>query len=89
MRHVFVKASALVNNRAENSHQPTRRREHQMQGFRDPRRKQRFLSNFGLIRQHFALPHHRMDAAAHRAQLKDRLDCWYSWSTFALNCHAL
>jgi putative transposase len=35
VKHVFVKAAARVNNRAENSHQPTRRRERQMCGFRD------------------------------------------------------
>ncbi|SIT40594.1 transposase (fragment) [Paraburkholderia ribeironis] len=38
VKHVFVKAAARVNNRAKNSHQPTRRRERQMLGFRDPRR---------------------------------------------------
>ncbi|MGN4002558.1 IS6 family transposase, partial [Burkholderia gladioli] len=52
VKHVFVKASARVNNRAENSHQPTRRREPQMQGFRDPLRTRAFLSRFGPIRQH-------------------------------------
>ena len=88
VKHVFVKASARVNNRAENSHQPTRRREHQMQGFRDPRRTQRFLSSFGPIRQHFALPRHRMGAAAHRAQLKGRLGSWYGWNTTDLAHHA-
>ena len=67
LRHVFVKASARVNNRAEDSHQPTRRRERQMQGFRDPRRTQVLLSSSGPIRQHFALPGHRMNAACHRA----------------------
>ncbi|WP_454826786.1 IS6 family transposase [Paraburkholderia xenovorans] len=80
VKHVFVKASARVNNRAENSHQPTRRRERQMQGFRDPRRTQRFLSNFGPIRQHFALPRHRMSAANHRAQLRARLVSWFQWT---------
>jgi putative transposase len=35
VKHVFVKTAARVNNRAENSHQPTRRRERQMCGFRD------------------------------------------------------
>jgi transposase-like protein len=45
LRHLFVKAAPRVNNRAENSHQTTRRREPQMQGFRDPRSTQRFLSN--------------------------------------------
>ncbi|MDN7430765.1 IS6 family transposase [Burkholderia sp. AU45388] len=80
VKHVFVKASARVNNRAENSHQPTRRRERQMQGFRDPRRTQRFLSNFGPIRQHFALPRHRMSAGHHRAQLRARLSNWFQWT---------
>uniref|UniRef100_UPI002AAFC6B4 IS6 family transposase n=1 Tax=Paraburkholderia atlantica TaxID=2654982 RepID=UPI002AAFC6B4 len=36
VKHVFVKASARVNNRAENSHQPTRERERRMRGFRLP-----------------------------------------------------
>ncbi|CAD6547458.1 hypothetical protein LMG28140_04482 [Paraburkholderia metrosideri] len=80
VKHVFVKASARVNNRAENSHQPMRRRERQMQGFRDPRRTQRFLSNFGPIRQHFALPRHRMSAANHSAQLRVRLASWFQWT---------
>lgn len=44
VKHVFVKAAARVNNRAENSHQPTRRRERAMNGFRDPLRTQVFLS---------------------------------------------
>ena len=43
VKHVFVKAAARLNNRAENSHQPTRRRERQMYGFRDARRTQAFL----------------------------------------------
>jgi hypothetical protein len=37
VKHVFVKVATRVNNRAENSHQPTRRRERQMCGFRDAR----------------------------------------------------
>ena len=84
VRHVFVKACARVNNRAENSHQPTRRRERQMQGFRDPQRTQAFLSRFGPIRQHFALPRHRMHAAAHRTLLKERIASWYRWAATGL-----
>ncbi|SIT49825.1 conserved hypothetical protein [Paraburkholderia ribeironis] len=80
VKHVFVKAAARVNNRAENSHQPTRRRERQMQGFRDPRRTQRFLSIFGPIRQHFALPRQRMNAGRHRPELKARLLAWQDWA---------
>ena len=80
VKHVFVKAAARVNNRAENSHQPTRRRERQMCGFRDARRTQAFLSSFGPIRQHFALPRHQMNAARHRAILKERFATWHSWT---------
>jgi len=81
VKHIFVKAAARVNNRAENSHLPTRRRERQMQGFRDPRRTQAFLERFGPIRQHFALPRHRMKAAYHREQLKARLQAWCGWAS--------
>jgi putative transposase len=40
VKHVFVKAAARLNNRAENSHQPTRERERRMRVFaaRDARR---------------------------------------------------
>jgi putative transposase len=72
VKHVFVKASVRVNNRPENSHLPTRRRERQMQGFRDPRRTQAFLSRFGPIRRHFAPPRHLMNARCHRAELQAR-----------------
>ena len=58
VRHVFVRASARVNNRAENSHQPTRERERRMKGFRSPFLTQAFLSSFGPIRQHFAIHCH-------------------------------
>ncbi|MFM0632902.1 IS6 family transposase [Paraburkholderia xenovorans] len=83
VKHVFVKAAARVNNRAENSHQPTRRRERQMSVFRDARRTQAFLSCFGPIRQHFALPRHQMNAACHRAILIERLATWRGWTVAA------
>jgi putative transposase len=83
VKHVFVKAAARVNNRAENSHQPTRRRERQICGFRDVRRTQAFLSCFGPIRQHFALPRPQMNAACHRAVLQQRLATWHDWTITA------
>jgi putative transposase len=83
VKHVFVKAAARVNNRAENSHQPTRRRERQMCGFREAGRTQAFLSCFGPIRQHFALPKHRMNAARHRAVLQKRFAVWHRWTLTA------
>src|SRR5215470_7925613 len=42
-----------LNNRAENSHQPTRQREQRMQRFKSPGHAQRFLSAHGPIVQHF------------------------------------
>jgi putative transposase len=83
VKHVFVKAAARVNNRAENSHQPTRRRERLMCGFRDARRTQAFLSCFGPIRQHFALPRRKMKAARHRAVLQERFTTWRGWAVTA------
>ncbi|MGF6962381.1 transposase-like protein [Paraburkholderia youngii] len=89
VRHVFVKTAARVNNRAENSHQPTRRRERQMCGFRDPKRTQAFLSSFGPIRQHFALPRHRMNASRHRTELKARFTAWQLWSEAEARTNAI
>ncbi|MFC7518959.1 DDE-type integrase/transposase/recombinase, partial [Herbaspirillum sp. GCM10030257] len=76
-KHVFVKAVARVNNRAENSHQPTRERERRMKGFRSPRRTQRFLSSFGSIRQHFAINREQLGAVRHRSELTRRFAAWH------------
>ncbi|AKM33527.1 transposase (plasmid) [Pandoraea faecigallinarum] len=79
VKHVFVKAAARINNRAENSHQPTRERERRMRGFRDPARTQAFLSCFGPIRQHFALKRHLLRARLYRKQLAV---CFAAWREF-------
>jgi len=42
-----------LNNRAENSHKPVRRREKVMQKFKSIEHAQQFLSPFGLIYEHF------------------------------------
>jgi putative transposase len=41
--------SRYLNNRAENSHRPTRRRERQMQRFKSPQQAQHFLSAHSFI----------------------------------------
>ncbi|CAM2184726.1 hypothetical protein PSAC2689_50413 [Paraburkholderia sacchari] len=51
-----------------------------MSGFRDSKRTQAFLSSFGPIRQRFALPKHRMNAACHRTILKERPASWHGWT---------
>ena len=60
--------SRYLNNRAENSHRPTRRRERQMQRFRSPEQAQDFLSAHAFIHGHFHPRRHLMAATArHRA----------------------
>ena len=59
--------SRYLNNRAEVSHQPTRRRERQMQRFKSPRQAQQFLSSHGQIHNLFQLRRHLLTANDHRA----------------------
>jgi putative transposase len=65
-----------LNNRAENSHRPTRRRERAMQRFKSPEQAQRFLACFEPIRGHFCPRRHLLPAARYRAVLADRLKVW-------------
>jgi transposase-like protein len=46
------------NNRAENSHQPTRRRERKMQRFKSPGSAQRFLSVHAAVQNTFNVQRH-------------------------------
>ncbi|TDY21369.1 putative transposase [Paraburkholderia sp. BL6665CI2N2] len=85
VKHVFVKAAARVNNRAENSHQPTRERERRMRGFRDCKRTQAFLSCFGPIRQHFALKRHLLRASLYRKHLAARFAAWHEFTDLTQN----
>ncbi|MGF6415759.1 transposase-like protein [Paraburkholderia sp. MM5477-R1] len=89
VKHVFVKAAARVNNRAENSHQPTRERERRMRGFRLPGRTQAFLSCFGPIRQHFALKRHLLRASLYRKQLATRFEAWRLFTGLTQNPSAV
>jgi putative transposase len=53
-----------LNNRAENSHLPLRRREQSMQGFRSPGGLQRFATVFSGVRNLFVPPRSRRSALA-------------------------
>ena len=61
-----------INNRAENSHRPTRERERRMRGFKSPKHAQQFLSIFSVIGTFFRVDMHllggeelsRIDATA-------------------------
>src|SRR5918992_860292 len=65
-----------LNDRAENSHQPTRQRERCMQGFKSPGHAQRFLSAYGPIAQHFRPRRHRFSAPVYRQEMRQRCQVW-------------
>ena len=66
-----------LNNRAENSHQPTRQRERRMQRFKSPGHAQRFLSAYGPISQYFRPRRHRLPAPAYRQVMAQRFQSWH------------
>jgi putative transposase len=65
-----------LNNRAENSHQPTRQRERRMQGFKSPGQAQRFLAAYGPIAQYFRPRRHLLPAPVYRQEMQQRFDTW-------------
>ena len=65
-----------LNNRAENSHQPTRQRERRMQELKSPGHAQRFLAACSPIAQHFRPRRHRSSAPAYRQVMRHRFDTW-------------
>jgi putative transposase len=64
------------NNRAENSHQPTRRRERKMQGFKSPGSAQRFLSAHAAVYNTFNVQRHLTTRHAHRALRSTAMSTW-------------
>ncbi len=65
-----------LNNRAENSHQPTRLRERVMRRFKSAGQAQRFLSAFGIISSHFTAGRHSYSASGYREVIKLRFAAW-------------
>jgi putative transposase len=65
-----------LNNRAENSHQPTRRRERQMKGFKSAGQAQRFLSAHDQINNLFHLRRDHVSASQHRAARARAFGTW-------------
>src|SRR3979411_1272109 len=64
------------NNRAENSHQPTRRRERKMQGFKSVGSAQRFLSTHAATYNTFNVQRHLTSARTHRAFRASAMQAW-------------
>src|SRR5919199_162200 len=65
-----------LNNRAENSHQPTRRRERQMKRFKSARQAQRFLSAHEQVNNLFHLRRDHVTAREYRAARERAFEMW-------------
>jgi len=65
-----------LNNRAENSHQPTRQRERQMKRFKSAGQAQRFLSAYDGINNLFLLRRHQVPATQYRAARTQAFQVW-------------
>mgnify|MGYP003628495755 CR=1 FL=1 len=65
-----------LNNRAENSHLPFRKRERTMQGYRSPGSLQRFVSIHSAIRNCFSVPARRRTASTIRYHRLEAFDSW-------------
>ena len=74
------RTSRYLNNQAENSHRPTRRRERQMQRFKLPDQAQRFLSAHAIIYGHFRPRRHRLSAVGYRRARTKAFQVW-QWET--------
>jgi putative transposase len=76
MPSVEHRSAKYLNNRAENSHQPTRQRERAMKGFRSVGGAQRFLAAFSYISPHFRPRRHLLTAPDYRNEMKSRFTIW-------------
>jgi putative transposase len=72
-----------LNNRAENSPQPTRRRERIMKRFKSARHLQRFVSIHDPIANLFHFPRHSLSATQYRTL---RTEAMIAWSELAGTC---
>src|SRR5438309_8748638 len=73
---VAHRQSRYLNNRAENSHQPTRQRERRMKHFKSPGHAQRFLEVHDILSAHFRPKRHLLSAANYQAERQRRLETW-------------
>ena len=76
LRSVEHRRSKYLNNRSENSHQPTRARERAMKRFTSAGQAQRFLSAFSGISPHFRPRRHRLTAEEYRREMGTRFATW-------------
>ena len=65
-----------LNNRAENSHRPVRKRERALQRFKSPEHAQRFLEPFSAVCNHFRLRRHLLPADQYQQIRTERFQQW-------------
>ena len=84
MPDIEHRQSRYLNNRAENSHQPTRVRERQMKRFKSSEQAQRFLSVFESLNAPFRLRRHLLSATRYRLLLNQSFHLWNKTALAAL-----
>ncbi|UIK04718.1 IS6 family transposase [Neorhizobium galegae] len=76
MPSVEHRSHKSLNNRAENSHQPVRRRERIMKRFKSQRHLQRFVSIHDPIANLFQIPRHDISSSDHRELRSEAMNLW-------------
>jgi putative transposase len=76
VEHLRARAAARLNNRVEQSHQPTRLRGRLVRRFKSVPSAQRFLAAFSCFSDHFRLHRHLLTAGTHRAVRHLRYTTW-------------
>ena len=76
LSRVIHRQSRYLNNRVENSHQPTQQRERRMRRFKSPEYAQRFCETHDTIAPHFRPKRHRLSAKRYRIECEGRFETW-------------
>jgi putative transposase len=75
-----------LNNRAENSHLPTRKRERVLQRSKSTEHAQRFLVTFSAVSNHFRPRRHLLTASAYRSIRTERHATWRQVTMGGVRC---
>jgi hypothetical protein len=76
MPRVVHRQHRYLNNRAENSHEPTRERERRMRRFKSARHAQWFVEVHGIVASHFRPRRHLLSATDYRHLRRKRFRVW-------------
>jgi putative transposase len=76
LSHAEHRRQKGLNNRAENSHRPVRKRERALRRFKSPAHAQRFLEPFSAVGNHFRPRRHLLPAEQYRQLRTERFRQW-------------